>query len=227
MSRATSASKVAAPKHKPRAASAVVRELLLDSAEILFAERGFYGASVRDITQHAGMRLAAINYHFSSKEMLFRDVLLRRSAGLQLERLKRLATVPAAGSARVRTRALVTAYVSPVVELAGASEGFKHYLRLIAQVSVSQLPALLLVADHYNPSAKQFVASLGKIFPDCPSQRLYHGYQFMLATTLYSFADNMRIDSLTGGKLRSSDYEAAAKLLIPFVTSGLLGLCQV
>ncbi|WP_317616336.1 TetR/AcrR family transcriptional regulator [Paracoccus mutanolyticus] len=47
------------------------RVLLLDAAEALFADHGYFGVSVRDITDRAGLRLAAVNYHFESKEGLF------------------------------------------------------------------------------------------------------------------------------------------------------------
>jgi TetR/AcrR family transcriptional regulator, regulator of cefoperazone and chloramphenicol sensitivity len=56
------------------------RERLLDVAERLFAERGFSGTSVREITDAAGTNLAAINYHFHSKENLYAEVFQRRIA---------------------------------------------------------------------------------------------------------------------------------------------------
>ena len=45
-----------------------IRQRLLDTAEALFAERGFFGVSVRDITEAAGVRNASINYHFETKD---------------------------------------------------------------------------------------------------------------------------------------------------------------
>ncbi len=56
------------------------RERLLDTAERLFAERGFAGTSVRDITDTAGANLGAVNYYFQSKENLYLQVFRRRSA---------------------------------------------------------------------------------------------------------------------------------------------------
>lgn len=53
-------------------------EKILDSAEMLFLEQGFNGASLRTITQDANVNLASVNYHFGSKEALLKAVLLRR-----------------------------------------------------------------------------------------------------------------------------------------------------
>src|SRR5512138_3289584 len=71
------------------------RERLLDEAERVFAERGFSGASVREITDAAGANLAAINYHFQSKENLYAAVFSRRFAHLREEFLTRLQSDPA------------------------------------------------------------------------------------------------------------------------------------
>ena len=59
------------------------RERLLDAAERLFAERGFAGTSVREITDAAGANLGAVNYHFRSKENLYAEVFARRVALLR------------------------------------------------------------------------------------------------------------------------------------------------
>ena len=56
----------------------VTKERILDAAERLFAERGFAATSLRSITAAAGVNLAAVNYHFRSKEALLEAVFTRR-----------------------------------------------------------------------------------------------------------------------------------------------------
>ncbi len=51
---------------------------ILDSAESLFAEHGFEGTSLRQITSAAGVNLASVNYHFRSKDELIRAIFARR-----------------------------------------------------------------------------------------------------------------------------------------------------
>jgi len=70
---------------------AETREKILDAAEALFAEHGFEGASMRMITARAGVNLAAVNYHFGSKENLLREIFRRRLAEITEERRRRLA----------------------------------------------------------------------------------------------------------------------------------------
>ena len=50
------------------------RDALLHAARALFAERGYDGISVRDITAAADANLGAITYHFGSKHALYEQV---------------------------------------------------------------------------------------------------------------------------------------------------------
>lgn len=211
---------------KSRSDGQQARSRILDSAEALFAARGFYGTSIRDITEHADVRLAAVNYHFVSKETLFRDVLQRRAAILEEERVVQLARLPKRGSRQARATALVRAFVLPLLPHAQRNRGFRRYLALIAQISSSRLQALTLVEGTYNPLARRFVEALSGIFPGASPEALYHSYTFMLAATNYSFSNNLRLNSMTGGAVRSDDFAAISRNLVRFVAHGLVGLCS-
>lgn len=77
-------------------ASERTREALIEAAAVVFAERGYEGGSVRDITRRADANQAAINYHFGGKEGLYREVLrmafaaLKQSDVLDVERFDAL-----------------------------------------------------------------------------------------------------------------------------------------
>ena len=77
-------------------ASERTREALIEAAAGVFAEKGYEGGSVRDITRRAQANQAAINYHFGGKEGLYREVLrmafaaLKESDVLDTERLDSL-----------------------------------------------------------------------------------------------------------------------------------------
>jgi len=64
-----------------------IQEPILDAAERLFSGRGFYGVSVRNITQAAGVDVALVSYHFGAKRALFTAVFERRAELLNVERL--------------------------------------------------------------------------------------------------------------------------------------------
>src|SRR5512138_1669857 len=94
------------------------KDRILDAAERLFAERGYDGTSLRAITAAAGANLAAVNYHFRSKESLMRALFSRRLGALNRERLEllRRLEVEAAG-APVPVERLVRVLLEPPLRL--------------------------------------------------------------------------------------------------------------
>jgi AcrR family transcriptional regulator len=68
--------------------SEATRAKIKEAAGVLFALRGFHGVTVRDIAKKADTHLSALNYHFQSKDALYREVLMYacRSALVSLEK---------------------------------------------------------------------------------------------------------------------------------------------
>ena len=74
----------------PPAPTSDTRDRILDAAERLFVEHGFDGTSMRMITGAANANLAAVNYHFGSKDALVQEVFRRRLADLNERRIAAL-----------------------------------------------------------------------------------------------------------------------------------------
>src|SRR6204780_5541598 len=91
------------PDTKPR---------ILDAAEKLFAMNGFKPTSLRDITAKAQVNLAAVNYHFQSKDSLIDAVIERRIAPVNRRRLEML---DAAGP-NPTVEQVAEAVIVPVIE---------------------------------------------------------------------------------------------------------------
>ncbi len=110
-------------------------ERILDAAEKTFAERGFEGASLRDIIAEAGVANGAIHYHFKTKEDLFRRVIRRRArqiTGLRTERLERCRV---AEDRPPLLEQIIYAYMSPLVSAElGNKEARYRFARLRAWV---------------------------------------------------------------------------------------------
>jgi AcrR family transcriptional regulator len=58
---------------------------IINTAEKLFAEKGFDGTSVRDIAQEAGVNVAMISYYFGSKEKLMEAVFEQRTTNIRIK----------------------------------------------------------------------------------------------------------------------------------------------
>jgi AcrR family transcriptional regulator len=58
---------------------------IMETAELLFAEKGFNGTSVRDIAVKANVNLAMISYYFGSKDKLLEALFSYRGEHLKLK----------------------------------------------------------------------------------------------------------------------------------------------
>ena len=92
------------------------KERILDAAELLFAEVGLRGFSLRAVTAAAGANIAAVNYHFGSKAALLLALIRRIFAGVQAEQLARLDALEGNAGAPVLV-AILDAYAAPIFAL--------------------------------------------------------------------------------------------------------------
>src|SRR5688572_26196161 len=90
------------------------RGRLLDAAERLFAAKGFEATSLRDVTAKAKANLAAVNYHFGSKEALVRAVFERRLGEVNR---RRLALLDGIGRVRPAPEQILHAFIAPTFDL--------------------------------------------------------------------------------------------------------------
>ncbi|MEW5912726.1 MAG: CerR family C-terminal domain-containing protein [Thermodesulfobacteriota bacterium] len=151
------------PVAKPTTHDAT-RERLLDEAEKLFAEKGYNAVSVREITKAAGSNLAAVNYHFGSKENLylavFRDRWRARAEKVRrpMEELARQEKV----TPRQVVRTLAQAFLRGPLT---AEERLRHS-QLIAREMASPGKAFDLLAEgQLKPAMEQHARLLQRALP--------------------------------------------------------------
>jgi len=121
------------------------KERVLDAAERLFAEHGYAATSLRSIVAAAGVNLAAIHYHFHSKEALLEAVIVRRATPMNQERLRLLEKCRKAGGSKGPTlEKLLEALLAPTFRAVQDSAGAAQFMRLVARVHAEGylLPAM-------------------------------------------------------------------------------------
>jgi AcrR family transcriptional regulator len=146
---------------------------LLDAAERLLAERGLAATSVRAVCAEAGANVAAVHYHFGSKDALVEAVLKRRMGELTTRRLAMLE--PLESQARPPTRAVVEALVRPLADFARDPEGAgRAYVRFLAglQATDERDRIAFAFAPQYARLAPVFERSLPDVAPAVVAFRL-------------------------------------------------------
>jgi AcrR family transcriptional regulator len=91
------------------------RSAILAAAERLYADRGFGDVTLRDIVAEANVNLAAVNYHFGSKDELIAELFVTRSLATNRERLNELRAAEESGGGRAPIDQIFRALVGPTL----------------------------------------------------------------------------------------------------------------
>lgn len=168
---------------------AETRERVLDIAEGLFAERGIDAVSIRDITGAADVNLAAINYHFGTKEKLIEAVVERRFVTVSDERLRALDAVEkTAGDKPLRLEAVLEAIFRPEIDLAmNRSGGGARFAKLLARCFVEPHPAAEKVIHRdIERLAGRFDVALRRAMPKLSSEEVFWRMHLLMGALHHS-----------------------------------------
>src|SRR6201990_2596544 len=91
--------------------SDLTRHAILDAAERLYADRGFADVTLRDIVAAANVNLAAVNYHFGSKDELIAELFVTRSLATHRERVDELKLAEEKGGGRAGIDSILRALI--------------------------------------------------------------------------------------------------------------------
>ena len=203
----------------------VTTERILDAAEALFMEHGFEATSLRAITAAAAVNLAAVNYHFGSKEELFQAVLTRRLDPMNQERVDLLTRLEEeAAPDPLPCDRILTAMFIPALKLARDPErGGNDFLRLLGRAYADPAPFIRkFLAEQYAVMIARFKAAFGRALPDLPKKELSWRLHFIMGALSYTLAgtDALRlIAELTPAE--TGNDELLLQRLAPFLLAGL------
>jgi AcrR family transcriptional regulator len=212
----------------PARRGAQTREKLLDAAELQFAERGFHGVTVRQITRSADVDPALVTYYFGGKRELFDAVLMRRAEELNEIRIHELeACLRNAGPEGPSVEAVIEAFTHPLLERsANGGPGWKAYFGLIAQITNSPEWGGVIMTRYFDPIAGRFLEAIRLALPGCSDEDLYWSYHFLSGALVLTFAETGRIDNLSGGICRSNDIASVHERLPAFIAAGFKRICR-
>lgn len=199
---------------------------ILDAAERLFASEGFSGASLRMITRQAGVNLAAVNYHFGSKEALYLEVVRRRVRPINRVRLARFEeAIAASGESPPPLAELVDILVRPVFEAhRDPVRGGPHIVRIITRTVGEPLPFMQeLIVQEFHTVLARFAQAARRHVPQLSPEEFLWRMSFVVGAMQHTLATIDRMSALTRGICRDNDYDGA---LARFTTAAVQVLTQ-
>jgi AcrR family transcriptional regulator len=189
------------------------KQKILDTAERLFGEQGYDATSLRQITGEAGVNLAAIHYHFGSKDELLDEIVKRKVGPINAERLALLDRFQEeAGGAPAPVEKVMEAFLSPAIRFAEDSPAF---VKLMGRLYGERLMARI-IEKHFKYLAGPFVDAVRRALPDLPDDELAWRGHFMIGAMALTLCRPPE----SSFYLSKDSPANVAKRLVAFVSAG-------
>ena len=194
------------------------KERILHAAEDLFAQHGFAGTSLRQVTSRADVNIAAVNYHFGSKENLVHEVFKHRMDEMSEQRLASLAAAVEKDPADLE--AILLAFIQPALALTLDRHG-ASFVRVLARAYAEKNDGLRnFLSENYGQVLREFAKSIARCLPGLSKEELYWRMDFVAGALTYAMADFGLIKRQPGVS-EKTHCEKAAQHLIKFAQAGL------
>ena len=202
------------------------RSRILTAAEGLFADRGFSATSVRMITSRAQVNVAAMHYHFGSKDQLIQELFALRLSPLNRQRLALLGRCHVDADGGVPSlEKILEAFVRPPVQLISDPErGGIRFMQLLSRAFNSPDGAIReMIYVQFAEVIERFSGALGPRLPHLSREEAFWRFHFMVGAmshTLHVIADWKNLESLFLDVPEPSRVDQVVDRLVTFLAAG-------
>ncbi len=185
------------------------KDKILDAAEQLFGEQGYAETSLRHIIAQAGVNLAAIHYHFGSKEDLLVQLIRRRAEPINQDRLAMLDRLEAEAAGKpAPIEKIIEAFLLPAAQ---ATDRRPELVRLMGRMQAEGcIPEG--IKSHFQPMVERFIAASHRALPDLPEEELH--WRLRASAGAISFI-------MLGTNAAAEDLALRVERLVAFLSGGL------
>ena len=205
-------------------ASDQTRNAILSAAERLYADRGFGDVTLRDIVASAGVNLAAVNYHFGSKDELIAELFVTRSLATNRERLNELKAAEEKGGGRAGIDAIFRALVGPTLRgCLGPDREGSTAARFMIRASIESVAPIRKIKNREIGHLRRFAAAMQRSLPDHAMVDIYWGIHFALAMAHQTIRDSERLNKLSDGVCDLNDVQGIIERVVAVSVMALTG----
>ena len=194
------------------------KDRILHAAEELFAAQGFATTSLRQVTSRADVNIAAVNYHFGSKDNLINEVFRRRMDVMSAQRLDALRE--ALDTRPGQLEPILAAFVKPALAMSQDRHGGGAFIRVIARAYAEKNDGLRkFLSDQYGHVLRDFAKAIAGCVPELGKEALYWRLDFLSGALTYAMAD-FGLIKRPAGVSDATHRQRAARALIRFAVAG-------
>ena len=201
------------------------KQRILDAAEELFARDGYAATSLRKVTELAEVNLAAVNYHFGSKESLFEEVFKRHFLPVNRIRLARLEEIrdnAARDRSRPKAHEVLRAFIAPVLHFRKTEPGAAAFITLVIRTMSEHDDRLReILMGYFRPTFLLCLDILCEALPHIPKGVLFWRLQFSIGTMSHTMHMLDQSRMFPEGVVPVYDVESMTDMIVSFVTAGM------
>jgi AcrR family transcriptional regulator len=198
------------------------RSSILAAAERLYADRGFGDVTLRDIVAEANVNLAAVNYHFGSKDELIAELFVTRSIATNRERLRELKAAEEQGGGRAPLEAILHALVGPTLRgCLGPANQRSTAARFMIRASIESVPPIRRIKNREIDHLRKFAAAMRRALPERSDEDIYWGLHFALAMAHHTIRESERLTKLSDGQCDLDDVDDIIARVVGMAMMGL------
>jgi len=200
---------------------AATEKLILDTAEDLFSQRGYYGVTIKDVADAMGIHPALIHYYHSGKKAIFDAVFERRVGYAVTIRTAGLDAYEAQAGDCPTVEGVLRAYYDGAFDVyINGDEGWRNFGRIFAQVNNAPGYGAEKMDLYFDPLVLRLIDMLQKALPDADPRDLFWSFQFTSGAYTLILSRTGRIDRLSDDLCRSDDFEAVRERFVTFMAAG-------
>jgi len=160
------------------------KEQIITVAERLFADNGFAGTTLRNVVSEARVNLAAVNYHFGSKEELFRAVVSRFARPVVEQELRLLSELKA-GAELPSLEEILTVILKPSLEILSEDEGTRLVrARFMGRCRTEPEPIQSIANKEFAAATEAFLDLLQRVLPEQSRSQLGWKFDLVIAALI-------------------------------------------
>lgn len=201
------------------------KTLILDHAVRHFAEKGYDGVSLREISRDAGLNTALIHYHFGNKETVYREVISHYLKALNEQRLDNLRRIDPNLKGKRRVEALIRGYITPHLQLCGDPKAHA-YIRLLARfVMENHSLTHNIYTELLKPIRNQYLEALREAAPKVSADTVTRAFSFAVMLMITAPFDGS-YRSMSGHDAWPEDPQDLIDHLVRFSVAGFTELAE-
>jgi len=204
----------------PQASSTETKEQILDVAESEIAQNGYAGTTLRNVVNKANVNLAAIHYHFGSKEDLFKAVLARTAEPIVSGQIANLAALKEKSKEPLAVEDILRAYIEPGFACTIRKDAHPMRSQFFGRCRTEPEPVQSIAGEHFQPGTQKFLDALQRALPDQSRSQLTWKLDLVVSSLIRVLGQAGKPGALIATDT-PEDIEQAMTKLIAFLLPGM------